>query len=342
MIYNVDQAHLLGKNKKKTRIVKIPVYHLYKNRDRLIELKQKQINYFLNENKKIPEKIDEDPTIEEGLTKAEFKEMNSILKKGFPDWTKKEYDIFINDADLYGKKNIDKYVDDITTKTKEEIVKYSKVFWELIDSLPEGQRILKNIERKEKLERQKDHNSRLISKKCENLDKDEYESIKINFPPGNHQSEFTYEDDQYLIFVTNKHGYGNWDDIMRDLKTSEDLLFNYYLKSRNKSEIQKRVDYLVKLIERELGNILPSNADSKEELGKISNSNYNLKKKKNVNQFALNEDYEEEKMNDNNEENMVTDDEEMYRDNNREENTEEKDNTFLGKKRKLSKKKVKA
>ena len=60
---------------------------------------------------------------------------------------------------------------------------------------------------------------------------------------------------------------------MRDLKTSEDLLFNYYLKSRNKSEIQKRVDYLVKLIERELGNILPSNADSKEELGKISNSN---------------------------------------------------------------------
>ena len=342
VIYNVDQAHLLGKNKKKTRMVKIPVYHLYKNRDRLIELKQKQINYFLNENKKIPEKIDEDPTIEEGLTKAEFKEMNSILKKGFPDWTKKEYDIFINDADLYGKKNIDKYVDDITTKTKEEIVKYSKVFWELIDSLPEGQRILKNIERKEKLERQKNHNSRLISKKCENLDKDEYESIKINFPPGNHQSEFTYEDDQYLIFVTNKHGYGNWDDIMRDLKTSEDLLFNYYLKSRNKSEIQKRVDYLVKLIERELGNILPSNADSKEELGKISNSNYNLKKKKNVNQFALNEDYEEEKMNDNNEENMVTDDEEMYRDNNREENTEEKDNTFLGKKRKLSKKKVKA
>ena len=222
VIYNVDQAqaHLFGKNKKKTRMAKIPLYHLYKNRDRLIELKQKQINYFISENKKIPEKIDEDSTIEEGLTKAEFKEMCGILKKGFPDWTKKEYDIFINDADLYGKKNIDKYVDDITTKTKEEIVKYSKVFWELIDSLPEGQRILKNIERREKLERQKNHNSRLISKKCENLEKDEFENIKINFPPGNHQSEFTYEDDQYLIYVTNKHGYGNWDDIMRDLKTS--------------------------------------------------------------------------------------------------------------------------
>ena len=343
IIYNVDQAqaHLFGKNKKKTRMAKIPIYHLYKNRDRLIELKQKQINYFISENKKIPEKIDEDSTIEEGLTKAEYKEMCTILKKGFPDWTKKEYDIFINDADLYGKKNIDKYVEDITTKTKEEIVKYSKVFWELIDSLPEGQRILKNIERREKLERQKNHNSRLISKKCENLEKDEFEAIKINFPPGNHQSEYTYEDDQYLIYVTNKHGYGNWDDIMRDLKTSEDLLFNYYLKSRNKAEIQKRVDYLVKLIEREFGNLMSDNSgETKEDnLSKSPgvNININLKKKRNSNQMELEEEYEEEKNNDN----MVTDDEEVYREKDNSNNEEEKDSTLLGKKRSLNRKKAK-
>ena len=333
VIYNVDQAqaHLFGKNKKKTRMAKIPIYHLYKNRDRLIELKQKQINYFISENKKIPEKIDEDSTIEDGLTKAEYKEMCTILKKGFPDWTKKEYDIFINDADLYGKKNIDKYVEDITTKTKEEIVKYSKVFWELIDSLPEGQRILKNIERREKLERQKDHNSRLISKKCENLEKDEFENIKINFPPGNHQSEYTYEDDQYLIYVTNKHGYGNWDDIMRDLKTSEDLLFNYYLKSRNKAEIQKRVDYLVKLIEREFGNLLPNNDENKE-ITKMANIKINLKKNKNKNQM---EESDEDKNNDN----MVTDDEEVYGDNNMNETEQENNNTLLGKKRSINRKK---
>ena len=333
VIYNVDQAqaHLFGKNKKKTRMAKIPIYHLYKNRDRLIELKQKQINYFISENKKIPEKIDEDSTIEDGLTKAEYKEMCTILKKGFPDWTKKEYDIFINDADLYGKKNIDKYVEDITTKTKEEIVKYSKVFWELIDSLPEGQRILKNIERREKLERQKDHNSRLISKKCENLEKDEFENIKINFPPGNHQSEYTYEDDQYLIYVTNKHGYGNWDDIMRDLKTSEDLLFNYYLKSRNKAEIQKRVDYLVKLIEREFGNLLPNNDENKE-ITKMTNIKINLKKNKNKNQM---EESDEDKNNDN----MVTDDEEVYGDNNMNETEQENNNTLLGKKRSINRKK---
>ena len=103
---------------------KIPIYHLYKNREKLLELKQKQINYFLNENKKLPEKIDEDATIEEGLTKAEFKEMSSILKKGFPDWSKKEYDIFVNAADLYGKKCIDTVAKDITSKSKEDILYY--------------------------------------------------------------------------------------------------------------------------------------------------------------------------------------------------------------------------
>jgi SWI/SNF-related matrix-associated actin-dependent regulator of chromatin subfamily A member 5 len=338
VIYNVDQAqaHLFVKNKKKTRLPKIPIYHLYKNREKLLELKQKQINYFLNENKKLPEKIDEDATIEEGLTKAEFKEMSSILKKGFPDWSKKEYDIFVNAADLYGKKCIDTVAKDITSKSKEDIIRYSKVFWELIEELPEGQRILKNMEKKEKLEKQKNHSSRLISKKCENFDDDEYENIRIIFPPGNHQSEYTYEDDQYLIYVTNKYGYGNWDDILREVKTSEDLLFNYYLKSRNKAEIQKRVDYLVKLIEKEIGSLVPINGDDVSK-----NSNVNTKKK-NPKQIVIDEDYEEEKNNDNgdndendnennnnennDEKNMVTDDEEIYAENNDNNNNDIKTN----------------
>ena len=192
------------------------------------------------------------------------------------------------------------------------------------------------MEKKEKLEKQKNHSSRLISKKCENLGDDEYENIRIIFPPGNHQSEYTYEDDQYLIYVTNKYGYGNWDDILREVKTSEDLLFNYYLKSRNKAEIQKRVDYLVKLIEKEIGSLVPINGDDVSK-----NSNVNTKKK-NPKQIVIDEDYEEEKNNDNgdndendnennnnennDEKNMVTDDEEIYAENNDNNNNDIKTN----------------
>ena len=323
--YNIDQAQaqIFGKKMKKSRLAKIPIYHLYKNRDRLIELKQKQINFILNDNRKLPEKIDEDPTLEEGLTKNEFKEMSNILKKGFPDWSKKEYDIFVNAVDIYGKEGLDLIAKDIPTKTYEEVVNYSKVFWEMIEDLPEGQRILKNMEKKEKLEKQKNHSSRLIAKKCENIEDDEYENIRINIPPGNHQAEYSYEDDQYLIFITNKYGYGNWDKIMKDVKTSEDLLFNYYLKSRNKSEIQKRVDYLVKLIEKELGPI--KGVGDENSMSVANKIPYKKKKNKHEIGIVLDDDYEEEKNNDENID-MVTDDEDVYNDKKQDNNNNNNNN----------------
>jgi hypothetical protein len=45
---------------------------------------------------------------------------------------------------------------------------------------------------------------------------------------------------------------GNWDDIIKAIRLSEEFMFNYFFKSRDKAEIQKRVDYLIKLLEREV------------------------------------------------------------------------------------------
>ena len=261
--YNVDQqqAQLFGsKNqKKKNKTPKIPIYHLYTNRERIIQLKQKQINYFIENNKKLPEKIDEDPNISDGLTNEEYEELKSLLNTGFPNWERKEYEAFISALESNPKENIQLIANEIPTKTLEEVKAYNDHFWERIEEFADGQRILKNIEKKEKLEKQKQQSSMLIAKKCQGIEDGEYEDIKIAFPTSNHQSEYTYEEDQYLLYITNKFGYGNWDDIMKTIKTSEDLLFNYFLKSRNKLEIQKRIDYLVKTIERESGPALYNN-----------------------------------------------------------------------------------
>ena len=282
--YNVDQqqAQLFGgKNqKKKNKIPKIPIYHLYKNRERIIELKQKQINYFIKNNKKIPEKIDEDPNISEGLNEKEYEEVKNLLSTGFPNWEKKEYEAFLSALDFIPKNDIEKIANEIPTKTFNEVKKYSETFWGRIDEFADGQRIMKNIEKKERMEKQRQQSSMLIAKKCQGIGEGEYEEIKIAFPTNNHQSEYTYEEDQYLIYITNKFGYGNWDDIMKKIKTSEDLLFNYFLKSRNKIEIQKRIDYLVKIIEKELnpfannekGN-LKKNRENKENKEKFEEDN---------------------------------------------------------------------
>ncbi len=224
--YNVDQqqAQLFGtKNKiKKNKLPKIPIYRLYKNRERIIELKQKQINYFINENKKIPEKIDEDITIEEGLTPQEYNEVKELLSSGFPNWDRKEYETFLNVIDNYGKDDLNNFTQEIKTKTKKEIEDYMKSFWERINEIPDGQRILKNMEKKEKLERMKRASNMIIKKKCESVT--DYEDVKINYPTNNHQSEYSYEEDQFLIFITNKYGYGNWDEIMKKIKFREESI----------------------------------------------------------------------------------------------------------------------
>ena len=261
--YNVDQQQaqlFANKNqKKKNKTPKIPIYHLYKNRDRILELKQKQINYFINNNKKLPEKIDEDPNISDGLTNQEYEELKKLLSTGFPNWEKKEYETFINSLEVIPKEKIELIAKELPNKTIEEVKEYCETFWGRIEEFSDGLRIIKNIEKKEKLEKQKQQSSMLIAKKCQNIEDEGYEEIKIAFPTNNHQSEYTYEEDQYLIYITNKYGYGNWDEIMKTIKTSEDLLFNYFLKSRNKIEIQKRIDYLVKIIEKELGPVSNNN-----------------------------------------------------------------------------------
>ena len=54
-------------------------------------------------------------------------------------WSKKEYDIFINDIDCYGKEGIEIISKDITTKTPKEIMDYNNAFWERINDLPKVQ-----------------------------------------------------------------------------------------------------------------------------------------------------------------------------------------------------------
>ena len=361
--YNVDQqqAQLFGsKNqKKKNKTPKIPIYHLYKNRDRIIELKQKQINYFIDNNKKLPDKIDEDPNISDGLTNEEYEELKKLLSTGFPNWEKKEYEAFINSLETIPKENIELLAKEIPNKTIEEVKAYCETFWGRIEEFSDGQRIIKNIEKKEKLEKQKQQSSMLIAKKCQDIEDGEYEDIKIAFPTNNHQSEYTYEEDQYLIYITNKYGYGNWDDIMKSIKTSEDLLFNYFLKSRNKIEIQKRIDYLVKIIEKELGPVSNNertssrrNKENKEKIeednnsflmsnmSKISSANKKEKKKDEISSVCIEGD-SNKKNNININLDEDEDEEENNNSNNNDENEEdEKENNNIFKRPKIEEKEV--
>jgi len=212
--YNVDQNfdQLLNgpKNfgKKKLRAAKVPFFHFYDNKERLYELKTKQILYFSDMSKKLPEKFDEDMTINEGLTEEEMKELSDILATGCPTWEKKEYDTFIIGLDKHGRIAYKEIAEEIESKTPEEVEAYIQLFFDRALDLPDCARVIKNLEKKEKIEKQKENASKLISKKIGN--EVNYENIRIYYPPSsNRNNEYSSDEDQYLVYLAYQYGYGN-------------------------------------------------------------------------------------------------------------------------------------
>ena len=48
-------------------------------------------------------------------------------------------------------------------------------------------------------------------------------------------------------------GYGRWDELAREVRRSWLCKFDWYMKTRVPSELGKRVEYLTKLVEKEIG-----------------------------------------------------------------------------------------
>lgn len=62
---------------------------------------------------------------------------------------------------------------------------------------------------------------------------------------------FSKEADIVLLCLTHEHGYGNWNKIKHAAKRDIRCRFDHLFMSRSEQELQKRVDILVKSLEKE-------------------------------------------------------------------------------------------
>lgn len=63
---------------------------------------------------------------------------------------------------------------------------------------------------------------------------------------------FSKEADIVLLCLTHELGYGNWKEIKFAVKRDTRCRFDHLFMSRTETELQKRVDILVKSLEKEL------------------------------------------------------------------------------------------
>ena len=205
-------------------------FRFFKNRDRLIELQRKEFN-----------KIE--------LLQEERDELNELMKTG-SDWSRKEYQSYVKGCELYGQSEVDQIAAYIETKTPQEVEDYAEIFWSRIDELADKDRILKCIERRQnQLDKCKNAESLIESKFAQY--ENPWKQLTFESTVSHKSKIFTLENDRLLICLTKSVGYGNWDELKALIRKSQYCKFDYVLKTRTCGELQRRVDSLIRILEKD-------------------------------------------------------------------------------------------
>lgn len=83
----------------------------------------------------------------------------------FTNWSRRDYQHFIRLSEKFGIEDMESVSKSIDGKTPEEVIAYSRVFWQRYNELTETERIKKIVDRKKR--REQLHNI-LNAKVCEN------------------------------------------------------------------------------------------------------------------------------------------------------------------------------
>ena len=229
--YNLDNKFNFNPsgNSKPKEFKPAPDFKFYQNRTRLVELQKKEFN--------------------KEYTEEEKTELDQLLATGF-DWNRKDYNSFIKACELYGKDAHAMIAEVMGNKTEEQVKEYSEVFWNRLDELADKEKIIKTIEKRENLvEKHKNSQSTLDQKFSQY--KDPWRELSFDTSSSHKSRIFTNENDRYLICMAKLVGYGNWDVLKSRIRKSFMFKFDYMLRSRTTGELQRRVDSLIRILEKE-------------------------------------------------------------------------------------------
>eukprot|EP00736_Rhodelphis_marinus_P006436 Rmarinus@m.16471 len=195
------------------------------------------------------------PPVQEGaLTEEEIAERERLLQEGFSDWKYREYRAFVNACERFGRTDMENIVAAVQevnpAKTHEDVKSYSKVFWKRCKELSDYDKIIKQIEGgEEKLQKRAEAIHALEVKV--GWYKNPWTDLEISYGPGR-DKRWTEEEDRFLLCMTQKLGYGLWEELADEVFKAPEFRFDWWMKSRNVAELRRRVENLLKVIVKEV------------------------------------------------------------------------------------------
>ena len=205
----------------------------------------------------------------EEFTEEDEKYREELLKEGFKTWTKKDFHVFLQSAEIVGLDEPEQISRLMKTKTPEEVADYIKVFKQRIDVFPNGDKIMAKIN---KLENEKIKNNEnqavideyynLLIEEEENDFCDIFSKIDITYKEqkgkkGNNYNFqlFNEEEDKYLLCLLIKYGYKNWNPIKFHILTDPFMKFNINMKMKTDQELIDRANFIINLLKNEIKKI---------------------------------------------------------------------------------------
>lgn len=247
----IKSEHSKDKNSENSKPIEIT-----QNPDKPLEIKLK-VPENIEKSTDKPESRQEDDKekiVPPQYTEEDEKRKKDLLAEGYGNWSKKDFSYFIRGCEKHGRTAYDKISQEIGTKSIAEIEQYSKVFWEKVKDMPNGQRYIERITKGEAEINKIINYEEIIDTKFSNMQECmDIDKIEIDYgkAPLN-QHHYTKEEDQFLAYCMYKYRYGTWELYRFEIENSQRFIFNWKFLMRTGTEIQRRCEYLIQCFKREI------------------------------------------------------------------------------------------
>ena len=210
----------------------------------------------------------------EELTEDEQIEKEDLLKEGFSNWSKRDFNQFIRLNEKYGRDDIDNISGEVEGKTAEEVKEYAKTFWERCNELQDCDKIMASIEKGEARIQRRALIKKALDAKIARY-KAPFHQLRIAYGT-NKGKNYTEEEDRYvnqlilqqqpgnncidrfLVCMLHKLGFDKenvYEELRAAVRNAPQFRFDWFIKSRTAMELQRRCNTLIMLIEKEMNEI---------------------------------------------------------------------------------------
>lgn len=234
------------------KIPRMPDYQLF-NSKRIMELSEKEKAWF---DKHCADASA--PAVRGGLTAAEDTELQALLAEGFVDWSMTDYSIFLDACKRYGGRTPPSAIEKVISalegrKTREQVVQYHRAFFDHAPRADGFKSALLGIARGEARVKKFAEFEDMLERALQGYParEDVMERLPIPYAAALHKGKgFTLQEDRFLLYVCRLLGYGEWQKLQWAIRRDGEFRFDYFLKTRSLTQINRRVDALLRAMSK--------------------------------------------------------------------------------------------